>query len=135
MWNVPEHERVDVTSENFGDLLLESAREALAISRGEMQPARIAYARTTTRKASVLAPPEFDAERVRALRWRLDLSQTVFAQMLGVSDKTVKAWEQGQAPTPALRRLLEVAEEHPEILLAKVQRTASREHSAAHHSS
>ncbi len=51
MWNIPENERVEVTSENFGELLLESAREALAIARGELLPARIEYASTTTRTA------------------------------------------------------------------------------------
>jgi len=131
-WNVPEYERVEVTDENFGDLLLESAREALAIARGEMKAARITYASTTTRKARVSAPQDFDAERVRALRLRLDLSQAIFAQMLGVSDKTVKAWEQGHTPTAAMRRLLEIAEEHPEILLAKISRAADEGHRAVH---
>ena len=131
-WNVPESERVEVTDENFADLLLESAREALAIARGEMKPARITYASTTTRTARVSAPPAFDADRVRALRWRLDLSQSVFAQVLGVSDKTVKAWEQGHAPTAAMRRLLEIAEEHPDVLLAKISQAAGEERRSVH---
>lgn len=38
MWDVPENERVTVTSENFADLLIASAKEALAIERGEMAP-------------------------------------------------------------------------------------------------
>lgn len=122
MWNIPENERVEVTSENFGDLLIASAKEALAIARGEMEPARIVYASMTTRTVRVAAPPLFDAERVRALRRRLDLSQTVFAQILGVSDKTVKAWEQGHTPTSPMRRLLEIAEEQPALFLAKVSK-------------
>jgi putative transcriptional regulator len=122
MWNVPENERVEVTSENFGDLLIASAKEALAIARGEMAPVRIGYASTTTRNVRVATPPPFDAERVRALRRRLDLSQSVFAQVLGVSDKTVKAWEQGHAPTSPMRRLLEIAEEQPALFLAKVSK-------------
>lgn len=32
MWNVPEDERITVTSENFADLLIASAKEALALS-------------------------------------------------------------------------------------------------------
>ncbi len=124
MWNIPEDERIEVTSENFGELLIASAQEALAIQRGEMAPARIAYASTTTRNVRVATPPPFDAERVRALRRRLDLSQSVFAQVLGVSDKTVKAWEQGHLPTSPMRRLLEIAEEHPELFLAKVSKDA-----------
>lgn len=126
MWNVPEDERVEVTDENFGDLLIASAKEALAIARGEMAPARVTYAATTTRNVQVAAPPPFDAKRVRALRRRLDLSQTVFAQVLGVSDKTIKAWEQGHSPTAPMRRLLEIAEEHPDVFLAKVNPSAKR---------
>jgi putative transcriptional regulator len=125
MWNVPEDERVEVTSENFGDLLIASAKEALAIARDEMTPTRIAYASTTARNVRVATPPPFDAERVRALRRRLDLSQSVFAQVLGVSDKTVKAWEQGHPPTTPMRRLLEIAEEHPDLFLAKVSKATS----------
>lgn len=125
MWNVPEDERAEVTSENFGDLLIASAKEALAIARGDLAPARVTYAATTTRTVRVATPPLSDAERVRALRRRLDLSQSVFAQVLGVSDKTVKAWEQGHPPTSPMRRLLEIAEEHPELFLAKVRKTAS----------
>jgi hypothetical protein len=76
MRNIPKDERVDVTSENFGDLLIASAKEALAIARDEMAPARITYASTTARTVRVATPPPFDAERVRALRRRLDLSQS-----------------------------------------------------------
>jgi len=39
---VPEDERITVTSENFADLLIASAKEALAIERGEMAPAPLA---------------------------------------------------------------------------------------------
>ena len=47
---------------------------------------------------------------------RLGLKQRQFADVLNVSDKTVKAWEQGINPPsgPALR-LLQIAELHPEV--------------------
>ena len=35
----PEQEKVTVTSENFGDLLIESAKEAVAIKEGRVKPA------------------------------------------------------------------------------------------------
>jgi transcriptional regulator with XRE-family HTH domain len=45
------------------------------------------------------------------------VSQAIFAQMMGVSASTVRAWEQGKRePEGAARRLLQIAELHPGIL-------------------
>ncbi len=52
----------------------------------------------------------------------LRLSQPVFAKLLNVSPETVKAWEQGKrVPEGAAVRLLEVAEDHPEVLRPKLR--------------
>jgi putative transcriptional regulator len=46
------------------------------------------------------------------------LSQHDFAQLLGVSARTLQDWEQGRRePTGAARTLLKVATKHPKILL------------------
>ena len=45
-----------------------------------------------------LNPTEFTAERVLQSRKVLGLSQVLFAKFLGVSPKTVRAWEQGTNP-------------------------------------
>ena len=45
-----------------------------------------------------LKPTEFTAERVLKSRKVLGLSQVLFAKFLGVSPKTVRAWEQGTNP-------------------------------------
>jgi len=45
-----------------------------------------------------LDPTEFTAERVLQSRKVLGLSQVLFAKFLGVSPKTVRAWEQGTNP-------------------------------------
>ncbi|MEI6386828.1 MAG: helix-turn-helix domain-containing protein [Spirochaetota bacterium] len=57
-----------------------------------------------------IAPlPVYDAKAVKALRLALGLSQTVFAQVLGVAKKTVEAWEAGRnIPSGAACRFLEV---------------------------
>jgi DNA-binding transcriptional regulator YiaG len=127
--NVPESERIVVTEENFGELLLEALQQAVAFKEGDRSKARVhvRYATTTARKVDVEPPPRYDAERVRSLRSKLDLSQAVFARALNVSDKTVKAWEQGSSPpSGATLRLLEMVEEHPETFLAKVRRIDHR---------
>lgn len=53
---------------------------------------------------------------VRA-REKSGLSQAKFAELLGVSVRTVQDWEQGRRePNAAARTLLKVAELHPTIL-------------------
>ena len=50
------------------------------------------------------------------------LSQPVFASALNVSPETVRSWEQGKRrPDGPTLRLLEVAEQHPEVLLQRVR--------------
>ena len=50
------------------------------------------------------------------------LSQPIFAAALNVSPETVRAWEQGKRePDGPTLRLLEVAEQHPEVLLKRVR--------------
>ncbi len=45
------------------------------------------------------------------------LSQQQFAQLLGVSARTLQDWEQGRRePTGAARTLLKVAVKHPKVL-------------------
>ena len=115
-------------NKNLGDLLIESLQEAVAYESGKIS-ARTRVRTTTARQARVDEPPVYDGGRVRALRNRLKLSQPLFAAALGVSDRTVEAWEQGKrVPDGATRRLLEIAEEHPDALMAKVHRDDEARH-------
>lgn len=106
--------------ETFGQQLIESAREAVQIERGEREAARIT--KYTAAEAEVEPPPQYVSGRIKELREKMGLSQPVFAAALNVSTETVRAWEQGKRePDGATLRLLEVAEEHPDILLRNVQ--------------
>ena len=58
----------------------------------------------------------------RGIRGHMALSQPVFVATLNISPETVRAWEQGKRkPDGPTLRLLELAEQHPEVLLAKVR--------------
>jgi putative transcriptional regulator len=55
---------------------------------------------------------------VTAVRERTGLSQARFAQLLGVSVRTLQEWEQGRrAPSGAARTLLLIAQRNPRALL------------------
>jgi putative transcriptional regulator len=55
---------------------------------------------------------------VTTIRERTGLSQARFAQLLGVSVRTLQEWEQGRrAPSGAARTLLLIASKNPRALL------------------
>lgn len=55
---------------------------------------------------------------VSSIRERTGLSQSRFAQLLGVSVRTLQDWEQGRrAPSGAARTLLLVAQKNPKALV------------------
>jgi len=90
-----------MNEQEFG-LLVESIRQAGEIKRGERQPSRVF---------------EFSPLDVKAIRARLDQSQSEFARMIGVSVGTLQNWEQGRRkPEGPARALLQVALRDPEAV-------------------
>ena len=84
--------------------LLESVKQAKAIEKGQLNPARV-----------VRINPKTDIVRVRG---KLGLSQSKFAAILGISADTLQNWEQGRrTPTGPAKVLLKIAARHPEVLL------------------
>ena len=80
----------------FGEELIRAAREAAAIARGELEPARTWRIPVTARRAKIAEPPRYGAARIRRLRSTMGLSQAVFADSLNVDRETVRAWEPGK---------------------------------------
>jgi putative transcriptional regulator len=87
--------------------LLQSLREAVAIERGELEPARV-----------TLFPPV----DVKAVRGRLGLTQLGFSRMIGVSLATLRNWEQGRrSPHGPAKVLLIVAAHAPAAVLEAIR--------------
>lgn len=99
-----------------GQLMIEGAREALAHKRGTLRNADVTRAKVTVRRVDVLPPQTYRERDVQRVRERLGLSQAVFANLLGASVSTVRAWERGaRQPSEMARRLLELAERQAEV--------------------
>lgn len=66
---------------------------------------------------SAIPPKEYSAEEIRRIRGHLNMSQGFFAEVIGVSKKTVESWEYGRGkPSGAAARILSIAETDPEAL-------------------
>ncbi|GAB4419376.1 MAG: hypothetical protein OHK0056_29440 [Bacteriovoracaceae bacterium] len=101
-----------VTEENFEELLLKSANEALEHTRGERE--------LKTHLASKIGePPAYSKSKIKKIRGMLGLSQSVFASIFGVSASAVQHWEQGlrAMPAPACR-LLNLIEKDPDTVFS-----------------
>lgn len=80
--------------------------EAIAYEQGRVD------AKTT--KLSVALIANYDAEEIKSIRKSTGLTQVVFAQYMGVSVKTVEAWESGRNhPEGAACRLLALTQSDP----------------------
>jgi putative transcriptional regulator len=60
---------------------------------------------------------QVEVSQVVKVRNSLALSQSQFADLLGVSKRTLQGWEQGKIqPSGAAKMLITVADKHPEVL-------------------
>ena len=66
----------------------------------------------------VVRSTKVDVPFVVAVRNHVGLSQSEFAQLLGVSVRTLQGWEQGRIKlSGAAKTLMRIADKHPEFLL------------------
>lgn len=98
------------THSKLGKKLIAALEEvAGAIEKGEMS-------RLTVRTVKLPADPTpYDADAVKRTRERLNVSQAVFARLLGISVVLAQGWEQGQRrPSKMACRLLDEVNAAPE---------------------
>lgn len=98
---------------NLFEQLVGSMREAAAIERGELEPARLT---------------RFPSVDIRAIRKRFGATQLRFSRLIGVSVATLRNWEQQRRyPQGPAQVLLVVAARFPEV----VRRAISEHHGEA----
>jgi putative transcriptional regulator len=85
------------------EYLEQSLSEAAAIRRGELQPSRVT---------------EISAPDAKSIRSKVGMSQSEFAQLIGVKVATLRNWEQHRRrPTGAAAALLTIVEKEPDAAL------------------
>lgn len=68
-------------------------------------------------KVTVNPLPNFEAESIKKIRVNMKLSQQSFANIMGVSIKTVEAWEAGKnTPQGPAQRMLQLFDKDIDIL-------------------
>ncbi len=90
-----------MSTRDIGLEILEGVKEIKAHKKGRLK--------LKTTELSEPSPPN-------VIRKKMNLSQSAFAGLLGVSLRTLQDWEQGRrSPQGSAIALLRIAEQHPEV--------------------
>lgn len=85
---------------NVYESIVQGLNEALKYEKGNLK-AKVTVCSTAT------PIPEFESEEIKNIRTSLNMTQQMFADIIGVSKKTVEAWESGtNTPSGVARRML-----------------------------
>ncbi|MDR1747697.1 MAG: helix-turn-helix domain-containing protein [Spirochaetaceae bacterium] len=86
--------------------IIQGLTEAADYQQGNIRARKI--------KLTIKPVETFTTEDIKQIRQKTGLSQATFAGTLGVSPKTIEAWENGRnKPEGASRRLLEIVRDDP----------------------
>lgn len=92
-----------MSDRNIGQEILDGIKEIKRFKKGEIK--------LKTRTLEEPSP-------AKTIRKKLQLSQSSFASLMGVSTRTIQDWEQGRRkPQGPAKSLLRIAEQHPEIFI------------------
>jgi len=102
----------------FFDTLMASLNEAVAIERGELKGRKTVYEIQPVKK--------YDNTEIKQIRTSVGMTQLLFAKYMGVSSKTVEAWEKGtNHPTGTACRLISMLENKTFETLPFVKKTST----------
>lgn len=84
------------------DSIIKGLNEAIEYEKGELR-------NVTVNRVRIASLPHFHGPEIKAIREKHRLSQQVFARAIGVSKKTVEAWEADRnVPEGPAQRMLEL---------------------------
>jgi len=94
---------------NVYESIMQGLTEAVDYQQGKVKAQKI--------KLTIKPVDNFNTGDIKQIRQKTGLSQVIFAGSLGVSPKTVEAWENGRnKPDGASRRLLEIVRDDPTFI-------------------
>ena len=94
---------------NVYESIMQGLTEAVDYQQGKINVRRS--------KLAIKPVASYSNDDIKQIRRRTGLSQVLFAGSLGVSPKTVEAWENGRnRPDGASRRLLEIIRDDPSFI-------------------
>lgn len=89
------------------DSIITGLNKAVAYSKGACKGAKVQTIR-------IEPVPSFSPAEIKVIRQELGMTQNIFAFVMGVSAKTVEAWEQGiNTPNGPSCRLLSIFKQNP----------------------
>jgi len=101
---------------SFGEKLIQSAKQAEAHSAGKKK--------LRTKVIEIMPIPTYAPQEIRDIRLRLGLTQGLMGGIVGVSTKTVEAWEVGyRRPSSSALRVLAELDTNPKYFekIARVE--------------
>lgn len=94
--------------DNIYNSIMQGLNEAVEYEKGNIS--------AKTLKCTVNPIPNFSPQEIRNLRNNLSMTQSTFAAVLGVSQKTIEAWERGiNEPIGSARRILGMLKVDPKL--------------------
>lgn len=94
---------------SFYEDIVQGLNEAIEYKKGNVK--------LKTSDVTIAPLPEIKSEDVKNIRMTLDMTQGIFAAVMGVSPKTVEAWEAGtNTPSGSAKRMLSLLQSDPDLL-------------------
>jgi putative transcriptional regulator len=107
----------------FIENMIDGLQDAVAFSKGDASKARV---RLVTLPEPIKIP-SYGAEDIYGIRKRLKLSKYALACVIGVSSRTVEAWEDGRTrPNGVVSRIIYLVDNNPELIDQLVIQTPSK---------
>lgn len=92
------------------DSIMKGLNEAVVYEEGKLDKVKVD-------RIEVSELPRFQGAEIRKIRMKQHMTQKTMAVVLGVSNKTVEAWESGKnVPAGPAQRLLELMNKDDELL-------------------
>lgn len=90
----------EVSKLNTYKSIVKGLNEAIEYEKGNLENVR-------KKKYRIIPPANYESEDIREIRNKLNMSQRIFAELMGISVKTVEAWESGRnTPSGPAQRML-----------------------------